>query len=553
MSIVYQRNFASDLGDFVLGQGWYEDSGVDIYNDDTGVGDGSECLNEVAIGIVALTEYKVTVVGNTGDSIAGNGYVHLGNAGSTLVLPYSQSGPFIGNVTSGSTPYVELMAGDYVTHIVSITVETIDVTPPAKATTPSPADDATAVSIAANLGWTNGAGAVTVNVYLAKVGEAYGSAVSTGTLVTSYNPPVDFDAGTEYKWRVDGVNEGGTTQGDEWTFRTAYAAAGAATTPSPADDAAAVAISTNLSWVNGSGTVKVDLWFGIVGNLAKVIDGQLATSYDPPANLSYSTEYAWRVDTYNADDVKTSGTEWSFTTIVEAPEQATTPDPGNATANVAADSSLSWTNGSRTTTVDAYLGTDPDALVKVIDNESAEEYVPNSDFEYGTTYYWRVDCKNVGGTTAGVVWSFTTANYVGIAPSALIANLLVQVAAVMTSPLDEADWSLYIGHMPDVKRNVGCVYDTVGILDGRSMRDGRVVEHSGIQLRTRSFNYADAFSKATELRDVMNAILNVTVSVDSNQFLICAASERTPVTYIGLDEERRFNFTVNYTVTIEKL
>jgi len=111
----------------------------------------------------------------------------------------------------------------------------------------------------------------------------------------------------------------------------------------------------------------------------------------------------------------TEGDVWSFTTIIEAPGQASSPSPASAGANIAVDAALSWTNGARTATVDVYFGTDQNNLTKVVDNENVAAYTPAADLEYETTYYWRVDCTNANGTTTGTAWSFTTAGEIDVA------------------------------------------------------------------------------------------------------------------------------------------
>lgn len=88
---------------------------------------------------------------------------------------------------------------------------------PSKATTPDPADDAIAVAIDKTLSWVDGGGATSYDVYF---GESSGSLTSIGNQAgTSYDPG-ELDPETEYFWRIDSVNDNGTTTGDEWSFTT---------------------------------------------------------------------------------------------------------------------------------------------------------------------------------------------------------------------------------------------------------------------------------------------------------------------------------------------
>ena len=94
--------------------------------------------------------------------------------------------------------------------------ETMTPSPPGKATGPSPADSATGVSITADLSWTAGSGATSLDVYFGTSspgtfqGNQAGTTFDPGTLSNN----------TTYYWRIDEKNDGGTTTGDVWSFTT---------------------------------------------------------------------------------------------------------------------------------------------------------------------------------------------------------------------------------------------------------------------------------------------------------------------------------------------
>jgi hypothetical protein len=92
-----------------------------------------------------------------------------------------------------------------------------------------------------------------------------------------------------------------------------------AKTPDPANHAVGVAANANLSWVNGTGTTTIDLYFAQTYDsvstsiaAAKKIDNVLATSYDPPWDLLANQQYFWKVVTRNAYGVTVSPV-WDFT------------------------------------------------------------------------------------------------------------------------------------------------------------------------------------------------------------------------------------------------
>jgi hypothetical protein len=77
---------------------------------------------------------------------------------------------------------------------------------------------------------------------------------------------------------------------------------------------------------------------------------QTATTYEP-GTLSNGTTYYWRIDEVNANGT-TTGTVWSFTTVVAVPGQASSPTPADSATDVAVDTDLSWTAGSGATSHD---------------------------------------------------------------------------------------------------------------------------------------------------------------------------------------------------------
>lgn len=86
--------------------------------------------------------------------------------------------------------------------------------PPAKATAPSPADDATDVDLDSLLTWT--ADGETYDVWFA-AGEIP-SLVASDWQYSYFDPTLSY--GTSYAWRIDVNDANGTTTGDVWTFST---------------------------------------------------------------------------------------------------------------------------------------------------------------------------------------------------------------------------------------------------------------------------------------------------------------------------------------------
>jgi hypothetical protein len=257
------------------------------------------------------------------------------------------------------------------------------------------------------LSWTAGAGATSHDVY-------FGTS-SPGTF-RGNQPGTTFDPGTmsystTYYWRIDEKNAYGTTTGVVWNFTTEAAPPpGQASNPSPGNGASGVSVSADLSWTAGVGATSHDVYFGTdsTPDSGEFKGNQPGTTFDPGI-MDANTTYYWRIDEKNAGGT-TTGAVWSFTTEAAptGPGQAIVPRPFDVEKHVSINADLRWTAGSGATSHDVYFGTDstPDAG-EFKGNQPATTYNPGT-LNYETTYYWRIDEKNAGGTTTGEVWSFTT-------------------------------------------------------------------------------------------------------------------------------------------------
>lgn len=176
-------------------------------------------------------------------------------------------------------------------------------------------------------------------------------------------------------------------------------------TPSPADFAGNVAITSTLTWL-ASGATTYDVYFGTSPTPPNVATGQTSASY-APGTLSNNTLYYWYIIAKNSAG-NTTGPTWRFTTIAASPpvpDAPNTPSPSNGASGVSLTPALTWVaNGA--TTYDVYFGTasNPPLLVSA---QSGATYGP-STLANSMVYYWKIVARNATGTTTGPIWSFTT-------------------------------------------------------------------------------------------------------------------------------------------------
>ena len=188
--------------------------------------------------------------------------------------------------------------------------------------------------------------------------------------------------------------------------------AGKPTDPKPAHNATGVTLDTELEWSAATGSTGYVVYFGTDPRPEgdELINEQAETTFDPEM-LEYDTIYYWRVDSKNEIGTIT-GDVWRFRTEPSPPPKpakATTPSPAHEDTGVRRTTALGWSPTPAATSYQVYFGTEPSPGSKELHGEQTPTtFEPNMALEYGTTYYWRIDSLNAGGTTTGDVWSFTT-------------------------------------------------------------------------------------------------------------------------------------------------
>ncbi len=298
---------------------------------------------------------------------------------------------------------------------------------------PKPEDGALLTDTWVNLSWKPGGYAVSHDVYLGDSLDDVNNAThesptfrgnQTSTYYVAgfpgYAYPEGLVPGTTYYWRIDEVNEAhgeSPWKGDVWSFsippKTAY-------NPDPADGAEFVGPdNVTLTWTPGFGAKLHHVYLGT--NPADVEAGAPGT-YKGPAGvarfvagkLESEKVYYWRVDEFDGAGTY-KGNVWAFTT----PGAAGNPQPARGATGVQMTAKLSWTPATNATSHQVYFGTDKDAVknattaspqYKGNKAKGSESYDPGKLAWY-TPYYWRVDAVYSTGEVKGIVWAFTTADF----------------------------------------------------------------------------------------------------------------------------------------------
>ena len=300
-----------------------------------------------------------------------------------------------------------------------------------KASGPSPKDGALHLATWVSLEWRAGDFAVSHDVYVGDsfddvndgAADTFQGNQTVTTLLAGFPGfaiPDGFAAGTTYYWRVDEVNDADPNspwKGDIWSFslppKTAYF-------PDPADGAEFVDLNATLNWTAGDGarlhTVYVGDNFGDVNNAT---GGALSgtTTYTPPSPFEAEKVLYWRVDEF--DGIEThKGDVWAFTT----PGAVGNSQPANGAVDVPMIATLNWTAADNAASHELYFGTDSEAVNNATTASpeyigpralGAESYDPGG-LDWQSSYAWRVDEVYPTGNVKGLVWTFTTADFITV-------------------------------------------------------------------------------------------------------------------------------------------
>ncbi|MEJ2703551.1 MAG: LamG domain-containing protein [Sedimentisphaerales bacterium] len=296
---------------------------------------------------------------------------------------------------------------------------------------PIPADGAMYEDTWVSLSWTPGDFAVSHDVYVGDdfhdVNDATNESKTfrgnqTATFYTAgfpgYAYPDGLVAGTTYYWRIDEVNDSEPNspwKGGVWSFsippKTAY-------DPDPADGAEFVGPEdVTFTWTPGFGAKIHMIYLGDnYDDVNSATEGaQVGAASYSPGPLESEKVYYWRVD--ESDGISTyKGDVWAFTT----PGAAGNPRPANGAVDVVHSVVLAWTPADTANSHEIYFGTDREAVKNATSASpeykgtkalGSESYDPGT-LDWDATYYWRVDAVYNAGPVKGLVWSFTTADFV---------------------------------------------------------------------------------------------------------------------------------------------
>jgi hypothetical protein len=278
----------------------------------------------------------------------------------------------------------------------------------------SPANGATGVSTSPSLVWGTVTGANTYRLQVS-TSNAFATTVYDDSLRTNVSQTIPgLTVGTTYYWRVNSKTAGVTSSYSPiWSFITLGPPA-APVLSAPLAGAQNQPTNLSLSWIASVGANTYRLQFSTSAVFAStVIDDSTITSTSRPiTGLTIGTTYYWRVNAKNVAGTSAYSTRnFTTATIVVAPQPPFLVAPANGDTVITTNPTLSWDASIGAATYRLQVDTSG-VFTNTIFNDSTLTGISQlmSSLTNGKTYYWRVNAKNSGGTSAySTIWHFVVA------------------------------------------------------------------------------------------------------------------------------------------------
>ncbi len=319
---------------------------------------------------------------------------------STLTSTSRQAGPLANTTTYYWRVSAKNSAGSSafsgVWHFVTVPL------PPPAPSLVSPANGTPGLTTMPTLQWNASAGAVQYRCQAA-TDSLFSSIVVNDSALTGTSVQIGPLGGTtEYYWRVNASNSGGTSAYSAvWNFTTMSAPVPppVPVLASPANGAVNQPVTVNLSWNSSSGALQYILQVASDSAFSSLVAVDTTTATSQSAGpLANNTAYYWRVSAQDAGGSSAFSAAWKLTTIVAVPAAPALLTPANDTGCQAATLTCTWSAVSGAAKYRFQLASDTLFTSIVLDDSTlttASRAV--SGLASNSAYSWRVAAANVAG------------------------------------------------------------------------------------------------------------------------------------------------------------
>lgn len=175
----------------------------------------------------------------------------------------------------------------------------------------------------------------------------------------------------------------------------------------------------------------------LTNKIAGAADARISFRFDSVSGIA---GYQWQIDDVEVEVFGGGSVGGDPPPPLELPGQAEMPAPISGAANIGTTPTLAWISAPTAESHNVYFGTRIDLQnADFQGNQAATQFSPGP-LANSTTYFWRVDEVNEAGTTAGVVWNFTTESGGGTPPPSGPTTVHVGDLEMSSEPLARNRW-----------------------------------------------------------------------------------------------------------------
>jgi len=217
----------------------------------------------------------------------------------------------------------------------------------------------------------------------------------------------------KYYWRVNSKNISGTSNWSAtWNFTTKSPPIYKPVLSSPLNNSQDQLTTLTFKWnpANGANSYRFQISKDSAFSAAIFIDSTITSNAIQVSNLSYAQKYYWRVNAKNAGGTSIWSDIWNFITIKAKQESPVLDSPANASVNQLTKLTFKWNQSNGADSYRFQISKDSAFSAAIfIDSTITSNAIQVSNLSYAQKYYWRVNAKNVTGTSVwSVIWNFTT-------------------------------------------------------------------------------------------------------------------------------------------------
>ena len=253
---------------------------------------------------------------------------------------------------------------------------------------------------------------------------------SSGITSTSVNI-TSLNNSTKYYWRVNASYLGlAGNYSNVSNFTTIIAFPTVPVLTSPATNTINQPLSITFNWnaVPTAASYRIQAATDSLFTAIILNDSTVTTNSRSLSGLLNLKKYYWRVNAKNLAGTSAYSIVSNLTTIIAAPASPALTSPSTGVINQPISLNFSWSTVAGAASYNFQLATDSLFVTPTINDSTLSSTTRSvSGLLNNTKYYWRVNAKNIGGTSGwSTIWNFKTISLPTISGKVLYASTVSQ-------------------------------------------------------------------------------------------------------------------------------